>query len=858
MRRKTGTRSVHIGTRGRLGRGLLGLALLLVMVQFTAPAQAVPLYGETYLMSTSDEDGFGGDNMEFAAISKDGLRTFWSTSEPLLSADSDNDNFDIYERIETHTARLVTPGGDFHAEFLASSEDGSKVFFATEESIVGDGDGEVDIYRRNLDHVPPTTTIMTPNTSEPMVFKGSNLAGDRVFFTSTEQLTGNDSDDEQDVFMSENGVLTRISIGPRGGNEACPATYAGATPDGQHVFFHSKEWLTAVDTGEDDEFTCQEGYSDEGTHDAFRWSNGSVTNVTPTPNLISGVSTYYKDDRFLASSPDGSRVIFSHADSYCVNDVFAYSGGATTKLSPSQWDGTPSACSTGKGYYEATFVGASVDATQVFWITREPGIAGDGDERMDVFRSGVGGSPEPMTPNTPNADASFAWTSPDGNRLLFNATDPVVDDGDARNDVFENAGGAITKITKGPLGGDGNFNAGFSGATEDGEFIFFNTDEPLTSDDQDLNRDVYVRHDGNTELITTGPTAGTGNHTATFDAVSEDGERVFFTTSEKLVTADNDTREDVYMRWLGGPPSVQVSEFSLAPHGFVELLKSGEGQDEFPTEEGPYKLVAYDAAGEKVGEHEIAPPLLRGQALSLFSDTHPGADEPLEMVLPASGHICFTRGVGEARVSCVAWGCLATELDPTVIHVAAPGSGLSQQRQPDQPNVFELAAPTPKELNIAGTTAPACPSNPGPGDNPGGGGPGGNEGPGDGGPGGDEGGRGDTAAPIVRAVRQGKPTAGGPIRIRVTTNTAGNVVVKGFEVAKQGKRKIQAALKPVRAKLRANKKISIKLVPKSRKRAKQIRRAVKKSRAKASAKIVVVFRDKSGNRAKKTLSFSLR
>ena len=121
----------------RAWRFVAGVAL------FPAPAQAAPLYGETYLVSTSHEDGLFGDESEFAAISKDGRHAFWTTTESLLSADSDNDNVDIYERdIDARTTQLVTPGGDYDATFLGASEDGSKVFFATEEPIIDDSDAK--------------------------------------------------------------------------------------------------------------------------------------------------------------------------------------------------------------------------------------------------------------------------------------------------------------------------------------------------------------------------------------------------------------------------------------------------------------------------------------------------------------------------------------------------------------------------------------------------------------------------------------------------------------------------------------------------------------------------------------------
>lgn len=826
--------------------GLVALFALLLVAPSPASAQSGPLYGETYLVSTSSEDELFGDDSDFEAISKDGLWAFWTTTESLLSADSDNGNVDIYARnIDARTTQLVTPGGDFDAEFLGASQDGSKVFFSTLEPIVGDSDSTVDIYRRNLDAVPPTTTNMTPGTDEQMYFGDINLAGDRLFFETYESLIASDTDNEKDVYMSQGGGFTRISTGSNGGNDDCNADYAGSTPDGLNVFFSSRENLTG-DDGWNPEQDCASGTSDQGSPDIFHWSNGSVVNRTPQLNAFGA------PDRFAAASLDGSRVIYNANQNSCDDDVFQSIGTAQTKLSPSQWDDTPSECSEGQN---AQFLDASADATKVYWVTREPGMAGASDDNKDIFRTTNGGPPELMSPNTPSDDADINWTTPDGSHLFFGTSDPVTDDTDATADVFQNVNGTITKISKGPLGGNGSHNAYFGGATDDGDYVFFSTSEPLTSDDSDASGgDLFVRHNGATELISTGPRGETGNYGGTFAGVSEDAERVFFTSSEKLVNADTDQEKDVYMRWVGGPPSVRIDELALTPDSFVELLKSGEGQDEFPDEQGPYKIVVYDGDGDEIGEHVITTELLRGQARPLFSDTHPDADEPLEVALPAVGQMCFTQGAGELLVDCVAWGCIATPVQQDIAEVAPPGANLSQQRQGDNPEVFHLASPTPKDVNISGTTPEACPSDPDPDPDPD-----------------------DTVAPDGTAKKKGKGKAGKKIKVEVSSNELAEVVARGIQkqtkkgkkrkrrnratvtaTVKVSKKKLKVKLKPARTKIGAGQTKTLKLKPKGKKAAKKLRRAVRKKGAKAKAKIKVFFTDEAGNRSKEKLSFRLR
>lgn len=702
-----------------LATGILALCSLPLIAP---PALAdEPLYKETYLISTSDEDAVFGEDSEFAAISKDGLHAFWTTEESLLSADSDNDNVDIYERIDNRTTRLVTPGGDEDATFLAASEDGTKVFFYL-------GAFGTDIYRRDLDADPPTTTNMTPGTSGVVRFKAIDTSGHRMFFETSDPLVG-DADNETDVYMSSDGAVSGISTV---GDEPCGANFSGSTPDGNHVFFLTEEVLDASD-GDSDPGGCYVGYSDNGTPDIHRWSGGSVTNVTPQGGCAPGSGTGCATDKFAWSSLDGQRVIFNSSgifvsgryDGWCLDDVYQTIGGAVSKLSVSPFDGTPEYCSVGKGYYPAAFLGASEDATKVFWVSREPALGGD--EQQDIFLSTNGSAGTLLTPGT-SQNASFVWNTPDGSRMFYATSEAIVDDADGFVDVFQVHGGATTKVTKGPLGGNGPSNSYFGGATDDASHIFFTTGEPLTTDDLDpTGVDVFDRHDGDSELISTGPLAkATNSNSAAFDATTQTADRVFFSTTEKLVPEDTDSRRDVYMRWRGDRslapgPTVRVDEFAL-DQDFVELRKSGgteiPPEDQFPDESAPYRIVAYDGDGARIGGHTISPSLLRNQFRMLFSDTHGAANDTLGIDLPAVGQLCFTQGAGELPVTCVAWGCIASPVQAGITRVAAPPGGLSQQRQGSGSEVFHVAAPTPGAENIAGTEQEPCPAEPEPDPDP--------------------------------------------------------------------------------------------------------------------------------------------
>ena len=324
------------------------VAALLLVALFPVPAQAAPLYGETYLVSTSHEDGLFGPESEFTAISKDGSHAFWTTSESLLSADSDNDNFDIYERnVDARTTRLVTPGGDFDATFLGSSEDGSKVFFATEEPIVGDSDAK----RRHLPAQPGRRTADDDEHDarhervrpvrghqprrRPALLRDQRVAQrrrhrrrDRRLHVA-ERVVDADLDREQ---------------GQRRTSPARPTTRA-RRPTGCTSSSRARRWLTDDDDGRHDEYTCRTGYNDEGTPDIFGWSGGSVTNFTAGRAAASATSapparaTGSRPPRRTARASSSTRRTSSPrtmAIDFCVDDLYESLGAAITMLSPSQ------------------------------------------------------------------------------------------------------------------------------------------------------------------------------------------------------------------------------------------------------------------------------------------------------------------------------------------------------------------------------------------------------------------------------------------------------------------------------------------------------------------------------------------
>ncbi len=173
------------------------------------------------------------------------------------------------------------------------------------------------------------------------------------------------------------------------------------------------------------------------------------------------------------------------------------------------------------------------------------------------------------------ADAHYEGISADGGVAVFSTTDKLVaGDTDTQRDVyvrdFEDGLGYVTReASLGPTGGNDAFAAQFLAIDSAGEKVFFSTRERLTATDRDTATDIYVRDlVQNTTTLASGGAAACaasecGNGDVDVGAVSEgvvdEGNAVFFISSEKLSTQDGDENPDVYLRDLEAGTTTLVS-----------------------------------------------------------------------------------------------------------------------------------------------------------------------------------------------------------------------------------------------------------------------------------------------------------
>ena len=128
------------------------------------------------------------------------------------------------------------------ADFEATSSDGSRVFFTSEQQLTaGDTDGDVtDVYERSDD----TTTLLSATTvaaapGTDVSFEGASADGARVFFETDAKLTADDNDSNRDdVYLAGDITApdTSITGGPAGATTDSTPEFAFESTEGDATF----------------------------------------------------------------------------------------------------------------------------------------------------------------------------------------------------------------------------------------------------------------------------------------------------------------------------------------------------------------------------------------------------------------------------------------------------------------------------------------------------------------------------------------------------------------------------------------------------------------------------------------------
>jgi hypothetical protein len=439
------------------------------------------------------------------------------------------------------------------------------------------------------------------NAAVNAFYDGASEDGTHAFFETSESLVTSDTDSSFDIYERVGNTTSLVSIGPSGGNGVDDVFFDGVSNDGSRVFFDTTESLVQADTDSSIDIYMRsggnttlistgatggngafdvtfDGISKDGLHVFFETDEGlagDTNGATDIYDRSGGTTTLVTSGTgsgfpvFGGASDDGSHVFFETDDPLVGDtdaevDVYDRSGGTLTRVSTGP--------SGGNGAFSATYQGNSASGARVWFETSEPLVLSDTDTGCgspagpcnDVYERSGGTTTQVSTGANGAFDAFFDGASGSGDHVFFHTAEPLPGgDTDTKRDVYDRSGGVPTRVTTGPTGGNGPIDAIFAGNSLDGLHVFFETTESLVSADTDMRQDVYDRASGTTtSQISTGSTGGAGAFDAFFDGASLDGTRAFFDTSEKLEASDTDASTDLYERWLGG-----TTHITFGPNG---------------------------------------------------------------------------------------------------------------------------------------------------------------------------------------------------------------------------------------------------------------------------------------------------
>ncbi len=260
-------------------------------------------------------------------------------------------------------------------------------------------------------------------------------------------------------------------------------------------------------------------------------------------------------------SQDGSRVVFPFEEELVLRlgkrQIYSWSAEKTRALLPARLGHLP------------RLDGISADATHVFVSTNlalaPEDTDGSGVDLFDISARGAGLiSTGPLDASGGSgAPASFIGSSPDGQRVFFDAFSPLTpDDLDACPDLYMRFAGQTALIGPNPDPPAPPLceSAVFAGMSKDGTSLFILSGNELEPGDE-RGEDIYQLAGASPKRLTTYPEPeGECAEQVKFADASRDGGTVLFSTNAQVVAEDTDSAIDVYKRRPDGT-------FSLVSRG---------------------------------------------------------------------------------------------------------------------------------------------------------------------------------------------------------------------------------------------------------------------------------------------------
>lgn len=164
-------------------------------------------------------------------------------------------------------------------------------------------------------------------------------------------------------------------------------------------------------------------------------------------------------------------------------------------------------------------------------------------------------------------NARFAFASANGSHIYFGTTEALLPaDRDEANDIYLRVGSRLRLMTGGPYDAVDAFPARADAISPDGRRLIFATSQRLAPADNDDGGDLYVTNGVATRLLSGGAILGGTGEEVSFLGASRDTTRVLMSTEEQLAPEDNDRNPDIYLGTGGSPPLLLTPGLVTRPY----------------------------------------------------------------------------------------------------------------------------------------------------------------------------------------------------------------------------------------------------------------------------------------------------
>ncbi len=441
----------------------------------------------TMLSADGGNTGSGGNKTDSDTVN---IVVASVNDAPVISAPK---NANAIVRVSTDAAGVQGNGSSSSPVF---SPDGSKIVFSSDASnlVAGDTNNGSDIFVKNL----VTGAITRVSTSAAGVQGDGPIGGNdpvfspdgsKIAFDSfSSNLVPGDNNFSTDVFVKDlaTGAITRI-----GSNTPGSASYFPVfSPDGGKIAFYSyAQTLVAGDTN--------------NAPDVFvkNLTTGNITRVSTDAAGNQG-NNNSTDPVF---SPDGSKVAFlSAATNLVAGDGNGFTDVFVKDLASGQVTLVSTAANGAQGNNSSFGVVFSPDGSKIaFYSYASNLVSGDGNNAGDVFVKDLAtGAITRVSSDAAgaqgNADSVRPAFSPDGSKIAFfsDATNLVAGDNNGVSDVFvkDLTTGAITRVSTGIAGGQGNNSSFYPAFSPDGSKVtFYSIASNLVAGDSNGATDIFVK-----------------------------------------------------------------------------------------------------------------------------------------------------------------------------------------------------------------------------------------------------------------------------------------------------------------------------------------------------------------------------